>query len=113
MASQLWMGPDGGAGVLGTEGRSISRPSWALDNAVWVVLDGNNVVRVITEAAWQALFASNMFVRETDPVLTSTQLADLVQRLSLTPVSYTHLRAHETVLDLVCRHLLEKKKKQL
>ena len=27
-------------------------------------------------------------------------------------VSYTHLRAHETVLDLVCRLLLEKKKYQ-
>ena len=27
------------------------------------------------------------------------------------PVSYTHLRAHETVLDLVCRLLLEKKNK--
>ena len=26
------------------------------------------------------------------------------------PVSYTHLRAHETVLDLVCRLLLEKNK---
>ena len=25
-------------------------------------------------------------------------------------VSYTHLRAHETVLDLVCRLLLEKQK---
>ena len=29
----------------------------------------------------------------------------------IVPVSYTHLRAHETVLDLVCRLLLEKKKK--
>ena len=28
-------------------------------------------------------------------------------------VSYTHLRAHETVLDLVCRLLLEKKKKSM
>ena len=27
----------------------------------------------------------------------------------LLSVSYTHLRAHETVLDLVCRLLLEKK----
>ena len=27
-------------------------------------------------------------------------------------VSYTHLRAHETVLDLVCRLLLEKKKRR-
>ena len=32
--------------------------------------------------------------------------------LTLLPVSYTHLRAHETVLDLVCRLLLEKKNKQ-
>ena len=29
------------------------------------------------------------------------------------PVSYTHLRAHETVLALVCRLLLEKKKQPL
>ena len=28
------------------------------------------------------------------------------------PVSYTHLRAHETVLDLVCRLLLEKKQQK-
>ena len=27
---------------------------------------------------------------------------------AVAPVSYTHLRAHETVLDLVCRLLLEK-----
>ena len=30
------------------------------------------------------------------------------QRLGMAAVSYTHLRAHETVLDLVCRLLLEK-----
>src|SRR5664280_3509747 len=29
---------------------------------------------------------------------------------ALEPVSYTHLRAHETVLALVCRLLLEKQK---
>ena len=32
--------------------------------------------------------------------------------LEVVAVSYTHLRAHETVLDLVCRLLLEKKKKK-
>ena len=37
-----------------------------------------------------------------------TKLSNLM-RYTLT-VSYTHLRAHETVLDLVCRLLLEKKK---
>ena len=41
--------------------------------------------------------------------------ADVIQKLvyeaGIQPVSYTHLRAHETVLDIVCRLLLEKKKK--
>src|SRR5450756_2760540 len=32
--------------------------------------------------------------------------------VDLVPVSYTHLRAHETRHDLVCRLLLEKKKKK-
>ena len=32
---------------------------------------------------------------------------------STIPVSYTHLRAHETVLDLVCRLLLETKQQTL
>ena len=36
---------------------------------------------------------------------------DFNQLIELGAVSYTHLRAHETVLDLVCRLLLEKKKK--
>ena len=30
------------------------------------------------------------------------------ETITLAAVSYTHLRAHETVLDLVCRLLLEK-----
>ena len=36
------------------------------------------------------------------------KVAQCVDELS--PVSYTHLRAHETRHDLVCRLLLEKKK---
>src|SRR5664280_3128093 len=35
-----------------------------------------------------------------------------IRHRNISPVSYTHLRAHETVLDLVCRLLLEKKKKK-
>ena len=31
-----------------------------------------------------------------------------VEQAAAFPVSYTHLRAHETVLELVCRLLLEK-----
>ena len=43
-------------------------------------------------------------------VITSVDRDDL--RDGGAPVSYTHLRAHETVLDLGCRLLLEKKKKR-
>ena len=39
-----------------------------------------------------------------------TTIFNLFNGWSQSPVSYTHLRAHETVLDLVCRLLLEKKK---
>ena len=34
---------------------------------------------------------------------------EISDRVRVIAVSYTHLRAHETVLDLVCRLLLEKK----
>ena len=34
------------------------------------------------------------------------------EHIEIVPVSYTHLRAHETRHDLVCRLLLEKKKKK-
>ena len=33
-------------------------------------------------------------------------------KVFLKAVSYTHLRAHETVLDIVCRLLLEKKQSE-
>ena len=41
---------------------------------------------------------------------TATSLTTEAASEGLKAVSYTHLRAHETVLDLVCRLLLEKKK---
>ena len=43
----------------------------------------------------------------------ASRVYDRVQQMAITyaSVSYTHLRAHETVLDLVCRLLLEKKKR--
>src|SRR5664280_3401786 len=42
---------------------------------------------------------------ESEKITRNTLIADIIG-----PVSYTHLRAHETVLDLVCRLLLEQKK---
>src|SRR5665811_2524338 len=52
----------------------------------------------------------------TTHLLTSRRLGSsnmmFIKVSSIMAVSYTHLRAHETVLDLVCRLLLEKKKKK-
>ena len=50
-------------------------------------------------------------VAESRVACTVLRLARGVRLQAVDPVSYTHLRAHETVLDLVCRLLLEKKKK--
>ncbi|GAB5830541.1 hypothetical protein JMUB7528_28540 [Staphylococcus aureus] len=38
--------------------------------------------------------------------------ADVITILGVAAVSYTHLRAHETCADLVCRLLLEKKQQK-
>lgn len=51
MAASLWIGDLGGEAVQSADGHSISRPSWSLDDAVWVVVDGNNVLRAIQEPA--------------------------------------------------------------
>ena len=53
MASSLWVGPLGGNAAQAMDGRTLSRPSWALDEAVWVVVDGNTVVRAIQDASGQ------------------------------------------------------------
>ncbi|GAC1643795.1 MAG: MtrAB system accessory lipoprotein LpqB [Mycobacterium sp.] len=53
MASSLWVGPLNGNATQAMEGHTLSRPSWALDDAIWVVVDGNNVVRAIQDASGQ------------------------------------------------------------
>ncbi|MGH3969341.1 MAG: LpqB family beta-propeller domain-containing protein, partial [Mycobacterium sp.] len=51
MAASLWIGDLGGEAVQAADGHSLSRPSWSLDEAVWVVADGNTVLRAIQETA--------------------------------------------------------------
>src|SRR5665648_1221551 len=43
----------------------------------------------------------------------STRTRCAFETAAFDPVSYTHLRAHETRHDIVCRLLLEKKKKKI
>src|SRR5665811_2450041 len=77
------------------------------------IRDREKATGTFFEPGFQAFFISSPFVLDlanflymnTHFVLTTTFLVWLYFS-----VSYTHLRAHETVLDLVCRLLLEKKK---
>ena len=60
----------------------------------------------------EALRAYNL--RHTKKVILDRSEAGIRKKtLMINPVSYTHLRAHETDSYLVCRLLLEKKKNQL
>ncbi len=52
-SSTMWVGALGGNASQVLDAKSLSRPSWGLDDAVWVVIDGNNVVRVIQDASGQ------------------------------------------------------------
>ena len=55
--------------------------------------------------------AASTHARGHAPAQARAQDADLLRAGRTQAVSYTHLRAHETVLDLVCRLLLEKNNK--
>ena len=63
----------------------------------------------IRDSLWkiQALTETNGKLAKDSMDFYTLLLAEAKSKVS---VSYTHLRAHETVLDLVCRLLLEKKK---
>jgi hypothetical protein len=51
MAQSLWVGPINGDAAQALDAHTLSRPSWSLDDAIWIVVDGTNVVRAIQEAA--------------------------------------------------------------
>src|SRR5665811_1753107 len=66
----------------------------------------------LKKEAHHLALSSLHFLRHNDGKILSRQCAGLKCTLHRIVISYTHLRAHETVLDLVCRLLLEKKKKK-
>src|SRR5660397_206618 len=70
---------------------------------VLVGLDGLHVVAVDTDVGTGALTVTV----ESEPGVIGCHTCGVVAH---GPVSYTHLRAHETKANLVCRLLLEKKK---
>src|SRR5665648_1164450 len=83
-----------GLGDATVNGRELAVASYLRDHvaALLVGREANNI-----EDTWQYLYRGAYWRR--GPV-------------TMAAVSYTHLRAHETRHDLVCRLLLEKKKKR-
>ena len=65
----------------------------------------------IRDSAWARSNWQTYCVWLPDGVEQATAMAGLRDR-GVATVSYTNLRAHETVLDLVCRLMLDKKKKK-
>src|SRR5674536_149081 len=61
--------------------------------------------------AWTPPGAREVFIEDEDSVRIHGLWWDEPAGRPVIPVSYTHLRAHETPEHLVCRLLLEKKKK--
>ena len=66
-------------------------------------MDGFEVLAMMNKYHW---------IDEVPVIMISAENASSYVERAYDPVSYTHLRAHETRHDLVCRLLLEKKKKK-
>src|SRR5664280_3908871 len=86
----------------------LYKPVTKANQGAGYVLDG--FPRTVEQAEAAYSVAKDLGVAVQAAVHLEVPTDDLVERLvARGPVSYTHLRAHETVLDLVCRLLLEKK----
>ena len=77
-------------------------------SAALVATPSRNAKIAIVAQALRAAGGSETGASEVGVV--AAYLSNVLPQRRLGAVSYTHLRAHETVLDLVCRLLLEKKK---
>ena len=76
----------------------------------WEGADGTTILGL--RSPWACITPSTTTSRRASRRAPPWRSASAATCRSSGAVSYTHLRAHETVLDLVCRLLLEKKKKQ-
>src|SRR5450756_2648931 len=96
-----------GAGSLGQVGRPVSGTSLRVLQANGIGLSLSDV----PPGCPKGIRSDHHWFLETRKGV-PTNWAGTPDAAHLEPVSYTHLRAHETRHDLVCRLLLEKKKKK-
>src|SRR5678816_4347974 len=103
MALRIWLheGHDGGDGVVALGLDFLGFSTWAESDADVIA---KLPAKFAEYAAWRA--------RHGVPISETAPRVEIVDRLVgneilFPPVSYTHLRAHETPEHLVCRLLLE------
>src|SRR5450756_912292 len=89
--------------------RPLRRRVPASSRTVRGAASSQNQVRVYPTADWAVGAAHQVTAATPAPNTSSTHRPNRLRTLSSIAVSYTHLRAHETRHDLVCRLLLEKK----
>src|SRR5678809_1746142 len=68
---------------------------------------------ILWARSWWWIVAANALLGINQGMCWSTTVIMKIDLVGPRPVSYTHLRAHETGRNLVCRLLLEKKKKTM
>ena len=105
----MWSGTDIGTGdhnltVTSIVQEIVDQGGWASGNAMALLLYGVAASLRITSYNTSTTLCARLAIDYTEGGGGGG---------GITTVSYTHLRAHETVLDLVCRLLLEKKNKTI
>eukprot|EP00831_Metopus_contortus_P051062 TRINITY_DN42893_c0_g1_i1.p1 TRINITY_DN42893_c0_g1~~TRINITY_DN42893_c0_g1_i1.p1 ORF type:complete len:350 (-),score=39.99 TRINITY_DN42893_c0_g1_i1:79-993(-) len=104
-------------GVLPLDSTTKRTPAFAIPTEASLIKAPANTLGTITDSKEQEMKLSKPVQAIYSKIIKSSRVkaerkTESVYVSSLIPVSYTHLRAHETSLHLVCRLLLEKKKNQ-
>ena len=101
---------------IGNLAHEIKTPLFTSQSYILTLLDGaledKAVNKKYLKTASKAIERLNLIVKDLD-LITKIERGESNlnrKRFDIIAVSYTHLRAHETSQDLVCRLLLEKKK---
>ena len=120
IASPTSVGPIAGVDFENPANTAYDRTPDDLDltDGISVSADWTGPLMVIEDSGAQVSPTSGSFTGKIDEGSSAanppntTPTGDYASWSITIPVSYTHLRAHETREDLVCRLLLEKKKKK-
>src|SRR5450756_3058554 len=76
------------------------------------VIGSSVLIVTVTSCPVERFLTESYFSRTPRSIIATLSQTSCTSYNRCEPVSYTHLRAHETRHDLVCRLLLEKKKKK-